>query len=499
VFPRVRLFDDPVPSPRRVSHQPGEAHPEGPSAHLGVEMNGMFKWMTVVSVAQVLAAFHPNAANAQGPITPGAMETGMISPGGDSDVWTISANVGDGIVIRIGDITEAIGFTPRIRLMSPGAVLMASQWDDSAAEVAVTATSSGIHTLIVDDAFDTTATGTYRLTLAHTGSAVTVSPGDEGGPLTNGALHTGAIPVGDLDVWTVTAIAGDAIVARMGELADGSALTPHVRIYSPSGALMRNSWGDEAAEAAVTATTSGTHLVVVGDHGTGYEGTGTYRLTLAHTGSAVTVSPGDEGGPLNAGLSTGIIDVGDLDVWTLTASAGEAIVVTLEEVAGAGQLTPHLRIYGPSGSLMRNTWGDAWAQASVTATVSGTHLVVVGDHGAGIAGVGGYRLTPSATTDAPAALRASELVFAPATPSPFSAHTVLRYLVPRTGATALRVYDPQGRLVRTLVDEAAQPAGEHEAAWDGRDAAGTKVRSGLYLARLDAGGRRLVQKLVVSH
>ena len=38
-------------------------------------------------------------------------------------------------------------------------------------------------------------TGTYRLTMAHTPGPITVSPGDEGGPLTNGAMHTGEIPL----------------------------------------------------------------------------------------------------------------------------------------------------------------------------------------------------------------------------------------------------------------------------------------------------------------
>ena len=36
-------------------------------------------------------------------------------------------------------------------------------------------------------------TGSYRLTLAKTGAAVVVSPDDEGGPMTNGAMHTGTI------------------------------------------------------------------------------------------------------------------------------------------------------------------------------------------------------------------------------------------------------------------------------------------------------------------
>ena len=63
-------------------------------------------------------------------------------------------------------------------------------------------------------------TGTYRLTMTHTPAAITVSPGDEGGPLTNGATHTGAIAVGDVDVWTFTANAGERIALHVGQISD---------------------------------------------------------------------------------------------------------------------------------------------------------------------------------------------------------------------------------------------------------------------------------------
>src|SRR5207247_2334482 len=102
----------------------------------------------------------------------------------------------------------------------------------AAAEVAVTAGSSGTFLVVAGDFSSGLAgSGTYRLTLAKTGTAVVVSPGDQGGPLTNGAMHTGTIDVGDLDVWTVTASAGEAIVVRMGETTTG--VWPQLRIYSP--------------------------------------------------------------------------------------------------------------------------------------------------------------------------------------------------------------------------------------------------------------------------
>src|SRR5882672_1568520 len=101
---------------------------------------------------QVLTTFHPPVAGAQGPIASGETLTGTISPVGDSDTWTFSANTGDAIVIRVGEITQSGSFTPRIRLFGPSAVLLATASGSVAAEIAVSAASSGTFTMIVDDA-----------------------------------------------------------------------------------------------------------------------------------------------------------------------------------------------------------------------------------------------------------------------------------------------------------------------------------------------------------
>src|SRR5262249_8918001 len=157
----------------------------------------------------------------------------------------------------------------------------------------------------------------------------TVSPGDQGGPLTNGAMHTGEIIQGDLDVWTFTATAGERIDVHIGELTDAAGnFTPWIRIWAPNGAQLGGNYGPDATALEVVANVTGTYLVLVGSYDSGYDGSGTYRLTLAKTGEAVTVSPGDEGGPFTSSASGNIVQ-GDLDVWTFTAVAGETITLTI--------------------------------------------------------------------------------------------------------------------------------------------------------------------------
>ena len=71
-------------------------------------------------------------------------------------------------------------------------------------------------------------------------------------------------------------------------------------------------------------------------------------------------------------------------------------------------------------------------------------------------------------------------------PNPFTAKTRIAYELNRSGAVRLSVYTPAGRLVTRLVDGYLEP-GSYSASWDGRDASGSEVASGMYYYRLDAG------------
>jgi hypothetical protein len=72
-------------------------------------------------------------------------------------------------------------------------------------------------------------------------------------------------------------------------------------------------------------------------------------------------------------------------------------------------------------------------------------------------------------------------------PNPFNSNVTIIYsasnLGPQPPQVRLPIFDIQGRLVRTLVDE-RQPMGTYRAVWDGRDDVGWPVSSGVYFARL---------------
>lgn len=84
----------------------------------------------------------------------------------------------------------------------------------------------------------------------------------------------------------------------------------------------------------------------------------------------------------------------------------------------------------------------------------------------------------------------------PPAPNPFNARVQITYALGRPGQATLRVIDPAGRLVRTLV-AGRLDAGAGVADWDGRDDGGRRVASGVYFATLDVDGRRIHRKLAL--
>ena len=81
-------------------------------------------------------------------------------------------------------------------------------------------------------------------------------------------------------------------------------------------------------------------------------------------------------------------------------------------------------------------------------------------------------------------------------PNPFNPATTIRYALKASSHTRLTVYNSLGQTIRTLADD-FQEAGTHEIVWDGRDASGSRVSSGIYLYTLRAGGFSKTMKMLL--
>ncbi len=85
----------------------------------------------------------------------------------------------------------------------------------------------------------------------------------------------------------------------------------------------------------------------------------------------------------------------------------------------------------------------------------------------------------------------------PGLPNPFNPATSFAYVLPSDGLVLLTVHDVRGRQIVTLVNT-VQPSGLHAASWDGRDAGGATLSSGIYFVRLASGGKARTRKIVLA-
>lgn len=69
-------------------------------------------------------------------------------------------------------------------------------------------------------------------------------------------------------------------------------------------------------------------------------------------------------------------------------------------------------------------------------------------------------------------------------PNPFNPSTGIKYQIPVNSNVSLVIYDILGNEVKSLVDNVRQNSGTHEVMWDGTNAAGTSVSSGIYFYKL---------------
>jgi len=81
-------------------------------------------------------------------------------------------------------------------------------------------------------------------------------------------------------------------------------------------------------------------------------------------------------------------------------------------------------------------------------------------------------------------------------PNPFNPTTHIDFYLPADSPVLLTVYGVRGDRIATLVD-APLGFGHHTVTWDGTDASGQGVGSGVYFYRLRAGNKVITKKLVV--
>ncbi len=79
-------------------------------------------------------------------------------------------------------------------------------------------------------------------------------------------------------------------------------------------------------------------------------------------------------------------------------------------------------------------------------------------------------------------------------PNPFNPETAINFSIKEAGKVSLKIYNLQGQVVRTLVDE-EKPAGSYSVMWNGMAENGARLMSGVYYYILKVNGFEEMKKL----
>ncbi|TMQ72540.1 MAG: hypothetical protein E6K80_02525 [Candidatus Eisenbacteria bacterium] len=194
-----------------------------------------------------------------------------------------------------------------------------------------------------------------------------------------------------------------------------------------------------------------------------------------------TIAVFDQGyGPLRARLSIGGATInGGSGRFSLVGASFPALI------AGTGdRFTVHFEDGGASpDTVYQATLTFATADEALPGATSLAPLALtLSAHRSEVTGVG----------DVP--VRA--LAFLAPRPNPLSAGCTVGFDLPRPADAELAIFDLGGRRVATL-SSGPQDAGRHLLRWDAKDASGTRVGAGIYLARFHTPGLDRTARIVV--
>jgi hypothetical protein len=185
--------------------------------------------------------------------------------------------------------------------------------------------------------------------------------------------------------------------------------------------------------------------------------------------------------------------------------ANGAVVVWADSRSGVYEL--YAQRIGPNG-------GRLWAASGVRISSSSGNLDRIGLVQTGVGLVAAFTDERGSTIDVSAQLFSldgtlgaivtgvgpdagpGERVRLAVAPLPANAEVAFSFHAGSAGRASLTVFDLQGRALRRL-ENPADEAGIHRLRWDLRDEDGRRVRSGVYLARLDLNGEILRARVVV--
>jgi len=191
--------------------------------------------------------------------------------------------------------------------------------------------------------------------------------------LSSGTTLTGAIiNTSDIDTFTVDAAIGEDLLMTIGNNT-GSSFELEVSLYDPTGDLIKTVSGDGGFRVdAMNLAETGTYTYVVSERdGTS---TGSYTITTVVQDEALD----NDNVTLNSGETfSGSITNGDIDTFTIDATIGEELFMTIGNNTGSS-FELEVSLYDPTGDLVRVIAADGGFRLNAPSLAeTGTYTYVV--------------------------------------------------------------------------------------------------------------------------
>ena len=401
--------------------------------------------------------------------------SGSIGVAGETDIYTLTVNAGDVILvgvtkvsgnvwpkIRLYDATnnllnEKTTFghaeiiqkiattnptTPALKVYLPVVLNPPSPSSSHAQNFTLRAATSGTYSILVNDGFSGALTGEYNLFLQRLNPPVNPNPMAYDETLTN-TITLAA----EMDAFSFSATAGDRILIGATQLSD---VWPRIQLFNPQGELMIENGTHTHFEMTATLTMTGNHTILFNDS-FGGDTAGDYALHLQKLNPPTNPTQLSYGQTITETISM----PAEMDAYTFTASAGDKILI------GATQLSNvwlGVQLYDPQGDLLVSHGTHTHSEIRQTLTTAGNYTILFNDSFGGDT-VGDYALhlqklnPPTNPTQLSYGQTITETISMPAEMDAytFTASAGDKILI---GATQLsnvwlgvQLYDPQGDLL----------------------------------------------------
>jgi hypothetical protein len=305
-----------------------------------------------------------------------------LSTPGEVASFSFSANGGDRIVARMGRRTSEV--SPHIQVQAPGGSVVCEAYSYNAAvdTSACLLPSSGTYNILARN-YNSTNTGGYALALQRLNAPTGASPLNFGE-----TVPATVVMAGELDAYTFTASAGDTVLARVGS--GTSPLSPHIRLFGPDGIKLCEAYNGNRVALDIPACllpTDGSYTIVVND----YAGVdvGSYGVSLQRVNAPGNAAPLAFGEMLLATTA----QLGETDTYTFTASTQDSVVVRVG--SSSDGWTPHIRLYGPAGIKLCETYNGNYTALDIPGCLlptDGSYTIVVNNYNAALSGNYGIML-----------------------------------------------------------------------------------------------------------